>query len=70
MSWRQRIFDKINSLPNERKSEALREFELHEYCAKQEKHHNVLIADNPHPLMILDGDRFSKSGKWYMGGMN
>ena len=69
-TFRGRILEKINSLPNEQREKALRDFELHEYCASKEGQHTILIRDIPHPLMALDGDRYSRSGKWYMGGMD
>ena len=69
MSWRERIIQKINSLPEPQKTRAMQELEVHEYCGRNERKHNVLIADTPHPLMVLDGDRYSRSGQWYMGGM-
>ncbi len=70
MSWRARILDKINSLPKEKREKALRELELHDYCCSKEEQHTVLIRDIPNKLMVLDGDRYSRSGPWYMGGMN
>ncbi len=67
-SFRQRLLNKINALPKEQKKRALMEFELHEYCKAKEKQHTVLIRDMPHPLIVLDGDRYSRSGSWYMSG--
>ena len=69
-TFRGRILEKINSLPNEQREKALRDFELHEYCASKEGQHTILIRDIPHPLIVLDGDRYSRSGEWYMGGMD
>ena len=69
-TFRGRILEKINSLPNGQREKALRDFELHEYCASKEGQHTILIRDIPHPLIVLEGDRYSRSGKWYMGGMD
>jgi hypothetical protein len=64
----QRLLNKINALPKEQKKRALMELELHEYCKEKEIQHTVLIRDMPHPLIVLDGDRYSRSGSWYMSG--
>ena len=46
-TFRGRILEKINSLPNEQREKALRDFELHEYCASKEGQHTILIRDIP-----------------------
>jgi|LFRM01.1.fsa_nt_gb hypothetical protein len=70
LSFRKRLLEKIYALPDEQREKALRDFELHEYCASKEGQHTILIRDIPHPLIVLEGDRYSRSGKWYMGGMD
>ena len=69
MAWRNKLLEKINSLPEEQRIQALKDLEVHNYCAANENKHTKLIKDVPHPLMTLDGDRYSRSGAWYMGGM-
>lgn len=69
-TFRQRFLNKINALPPEKRKKALLELEVHNYCKFNEDKHILLINDTPHPLMTLDGDRYSRSGNWYMGGMN
>ena len=61
MMWRDRILEKINALPEPGRTEALREFEVHEYCARNGKKHNCLIEDIPHPDMAIDVD-----GNWIL----
>ena len=53
------ILEKINALPEPKRSMALREFEIDEYYARNERKHNCLIEDIPHPDMALD-----ENGEW------
>ncbi len=55
-SFRQRLLNKINSLPGSQRGKALMELEAHEYCKTREQQHTVLIRDIPHPLMIVKRD--------------
>jgi len=54
MSWRGQILEKINALPEPRRTKALQELEVHDYCVRHENKHNCLIADIPHPMMAVD----------------
>lgn len=61
-TWRDKILEKINSLPAEKRKKALLEFEVHEYCFGKSDNHTILIRDIPHPLIKL-----KKNGDWAMG---
>jgi hypothetical protein len=69
-TFREKVMDKIYSLPDEQRDSALSDFNVHEYFSSKENQHATLIKDRPHPLMVLDGDRYSRSGQWFMGGMD
>ena len=56
MTWRKRILKKLNALPEPKRTQALREFEAHDYCGRREKRHNCLIDDIPHPAMAVNDD--------------
>jgi len=62
MTYRDRVLEKLNSLPEPQRGIALREFEVHEYCAANEKKHICMIEDIPHPLL-----KPGKVGGWDMG---
>lgn len=61
MIHREKILEKLNALPEPQRSKALREFEVHEYCAANERKHNCLIEDIPHPDMAVDDN-----GNWIL----
>ena len=61
MSWRGRILDKLNSMPEPSRTQSLLEFEKHEYFSRNARKHNCLIEDVPHPAMKTDDD-----GNWVM----
>lgn len=59
MIYREKILEKLNALPEPQRTKALCAFEVHEYCIANERKHNCLIEDIPHPAMAVDGD-----GNW------
>lgn len=59
MMWRERILKKLNALPEPKRTQALKEFEVHDYCSRKERNHNCLIEDIPHPAMAVNDD-----GEW------
>lgn len=64
-SFRQRLLNKINALPEEQKKKALLELELHDYFGSREDWHTIMIRDIPHPLIIVERDYYS-GNNWRM----
>ena len=58
---KEKILAKLNALPDGVRENALREFELHEYTARNERKHTAMIRDIPHPEMVVD-----ENGEWVL----